>query len=268
MKRLSSAVLTLLLLLALTPPAYADIMWEPDGNRFYESHRGECEYNTRSYYANGPEGFVTAWDAPDGGVVQAQYQNGEALWVGYTWQDWALISRWEDGKETTGWVPLAELSLIYDYLSFQEEYADQIKPYNDEFGNYAGDAKVVNFYEYPGAPEVDESFEVDGGMDVLGCLTGSGESPSYIGSIFVDEDGRTWGFINYMYGYRNAWFCLDAPDGEDFPVREVSAPELTPAQTPVLPAVSYTPYILVAVAVAVTGGILVFFYGKKRKSGK
>lgn len=271
MKRLFGILLALLLFLALPAPAYADIMWEPDGNRFYESHRGECEYNTRSYYANGPEGFVTLYDAPGGSMVEAQYENGELLWVGYTYRkEWALASRWQDGEETSGWVPLAELSLKYDYLSFAEEYADQIEPYSDEFANYDGDAEAVNFYEYPGAAEIKMTFGIDdgSGMDILEKLTGSSESPSCISSIFVDEEGRAWGSVNYLYGCRNAWFCLDAPDGTDLPVREVAAQELTPPQTPVLPARSYVPYILVAAVAAATGGILVFFYGKRRRSDK
>lgn len=264
-KHLYSFVLSLLLLLALAAPAYADLVWEPLDNQFFEQHG--CSYEDRSYRANGPEGFVTAWDAPDGSVVQAQYQNGEALWVGYTWQGWALINRWEDNKEVSGWVPLAELSLIYDHISFEEEYADQIKDYNGEFADYAGDAAVVNFYEYPGAPEVKHCFET-GDVDVLGCLTGASDNPSYISKIFVDENGRTWGYVTYMYGCRNSWFCLDAPDGEGLPVRAVAEPEIAPARTPTLPAKGYTAYILVALVVGATGGILAFFYGKRRKSTK
>ena len=84
--------------------------------------------------------------------------------------------------------------------------------------------------------------------------------------MFTDENGLTWGYVNYMYGRLNSWFCLDEPDGADFPVREVSAAELIPAQEPTLPAAAYVPYILVAAVVAVTGGLLVFFYGKRRKS--
>lgn len=266
MKRFFSCFLTLVMLLALSAPAYADIMWEPQDNQFYKQHG--CTYENRSYYANGPEGFVTVWDAPGGVVVQAQYQNGEALWVGYTWQEWALISRWEDEKEITGWVPLAELSLIYDYLSFQEEYADRIRPYDGEFADYAGDAAEVNFYEYPGAEEIKQTWETDGDWHVLDNLTGTAENDSYISKAFTDEDGRTWGYVGYMYGRLNAWFCLDEPDGADFPVREVSAQELTPPQTPTLPASGYMPYILVAVVVAVTGGLLAVFYGKRRKTTK
>lgn len=269
MRRFFSGLLTLVMLLALSAPAYADIMWEPGDDRFYESHRDQCEYNTRSYYANGPDGFVTLWDAPNGSMVKAQYENGEILWVGYTYQGkWALVSQWEDGKETSGWVPMADLYLVYDHISFEEEYTDQIRPYDGEFADYDGNVEAVNFYKYPGAPEIAQTWETGTDWHVLDNLTGTAESDSYISQVFTDEDGRTWGYVGYMYGRLNAWFCLDEPDGTDFPVREVSAQELTPPQTPVLPAGGYVPYALVAVVVAATGGLLFFFYGKRRKTTK
>lgn len=269
MRRFFSGLWTLAMLLALTVPAYADLMWEPSGDRFYESHRDQCEYNTRSYYANGSEGFVTLWDAPNGSMVKAQYENGEILWVGYTYQGkWALVSRWEDGGEISGWVPMADLYLVYDHISFEEEYTDQIRPYNGEFADYDGNVEAVNFYKYPGAPEITQTWETGTDWHVLDNLIGTAESDSYISQVFTDEDGRTWGYVGYMYGRLNAWFCLDEPDGMDFPVREVSAQELTPPQTPVLPAGGYVPYALVAVVVVATGGLLFFFYGKRRKTTK
>lgn len=268
MKRILTGALTLIMLFSLALPAFADVMWEPDDNSFFERHRRDCTYEDRSYYANGKDGFITLLDAPDGGVVRAQYKNGEVLWVGYAYRDWALVSRWEDGNSFSGWAPTADLTLVYDYLRFAEEYADQITDYNGEFADYDGGAAVFHFYEYPGAAEIKHSFEDTGdmGWDIAGNLTGAHGNSSYISSIFVDEDGRTWGFVNYMYGFRNSWFCLDEPDGEHFSAREVSAPELTPPQEPSLPAVSYLPYILVAAVVAVTAGLLVFFYGKRGKS--
>ena len=91
MKKFFTCLLILTTLLTLSAPAYADIMWEPRSDRFYENHREKCEYNARSYYANGTEGFITLWDAPNGSMVKAQYENGEILWVGYTYQGkWAL----------------------------------------------------------------------------------------------------------------------------------------------------------------------------------
>lgn len=266
MRRFLTCILTLAALLALAAPARMDVLWEPNDNPFYDRHREECSVEQRTYCANGSEGFVTTWDAPDGSLARAQYENGTNLWVAFLYQDWGLISQWEDGEEITGWVSLAELSLVYDYISFEEEYEDRITDYNGEFADYSGDAEVINFYRYPGAPEVSQSFEISNswGGDILGNLTGSGENPSYISSIFVDEDGRTWGFVGYLYGRLNAWFCLDEPDGTDFPVRQVAQAEITPAKAPELPAQSYVPYILVAGVVIVTAFLLWKFWRKKK----
>ena len=35
------------------------VMWEPNGNYFYDTHRDQCEYENRGYYANGREGFIS-----------------------------------------------------------------------------------------------------------------------------------------------------------------------------------------------------------------
>ena len=263
-------LLALLTVLSLAAPAYADVMWEPDNNSFYNNHRDKCEYENRSYYANGPDGFVTLLDAPNGSMVRAQFENGKKLRIYFIYDgSYGLAAYWVDGKETSGWVPMPELELVYDFICFEEEYADRITDYNGEFADYDGDAEAVNFYAYPGAPEVSQSFDVaklaQHMGDILENLTGTPEYSSYISRIFVDEDGRTWGYVNYMYGRLNSWFCLDEPDGTDFPVREVSTPSLTPAQTPVLPVTAYVPYALVGAAVAATGGLLAVFYGKKRK---
>lgn len=267
MKRLLTCALALLMLLALSAPAFADVMWEPNNNSFYDRHREQCQYENRNYYANGREGFVTLLDSPNGSMVRAQFENGEKLHIYFIYDgSYGLAAYWIDGKETSGWVPMSDLELVYDFISFEEEYADRIRAYNGEFADYEGTPEVVNFYAYPGAERINEAWKTDGQWHVLENLTGTADNPSYISSIFVDEDGRTWGYVAYMYGHLNSWFCLDEPDGTDFPVRAVAAPGLTPAQTPVLPARSYVPYILVAAVVGVTGGILAFFYGKKWKS--
>lgn len=264
MKKLWILCLALLTAASLTAPACADVLWEPE-NRFYEKHQDECEPIVRAFYANGPEGFVTLWDAPGGSSVQAQYENGTVLEVYWKYKDWGCISTWEDGKSTDGWVPMDQLALVYDFQCFAEEYADFITDYNGEFADYAGDAAVVNFYEYPGAPEVKQAWETGEQWEVLDNLTGKSDENSYISQIFVDEEGRTWGYVNYMYGRLNAWFCLDEPGGTDFPVREVDAADLTPAKAPVLPAKGYIPYVLVGAVVLVTAGVLMVLVKKRKK---
>ncbi len=262
MKRLLRLSLTVLLLLALVPAAGADVIWEPQ-NSFYDTHRDQCEYVGRGYYANGREGFITLWEAPEGDRFTAQYENGQELTLYYRYRDWGCLSRWEDGREVSGWVPLSDLVLVYDHISFAEEY--DIRPYAGEFAGYAGGAQSVHFYEYPGAPEVKYTWALDDpSWDVLDRLTGAGGESSYISSVFVDEEGLTWGYVSYLFGRLNGWFCLDRPDGTDFPLRDITQPELIAAQTPVPPAAAYLPWLLVAGVVLVTGGLLFWFYGRRR----
>ena len=271
MKRMFSCLLTLLALLALAAPARADILWEPRDNRFYEQHG--CAYEGRSYYANGPEGFVTAWDAPDGTAVRGQYENGEALWVGYTWQDWALISRsGEDGEETTGWIPREQLYLIYDHISFEEEHGAQFRDYNGEFSDFNGEVgSCIQLWEYPGAWSEKETLTLT--QEFLDALRGTNEQPSYISRVYTDENGNNWGYVAYMYGIRNFWICLDNPESimsSCIPLADslIESGELTPPQEPVtpkMPARSYVPYILVAAVVILTALLLKKFWSKKEK---
>ena len=68
MRRFLTCILTLAALLALTAPARADILWEPDDNAFYKSHREECSAEDRAYIANGGDGFM-----PNGRYTVALY---------------------------------------------------------------------------------------------------------------------------------------------------------------------------------------------------
>ena len=277
MKRILTCVLTLAMVLMLAVPAGADVLWEPFGNRFYENHRNDCDYLGRQFCANSPEGFITLWNAPGGSSVAAQYENGTKLWIYWVYEDWGCASNWEGGAESIGWVPMADMELVYDYSSFAEEYADRITPYAGEFANYSGNAAGAAFYEYPGAPDVKRYMPMDEQLPVKENLMGTTEFGSYIQSVFVDENGLTWGFVSYMYGRLNGWFCMDDPEGDGdpygqteevpsvFPQREVGTAELTAPQTPQLPARSYLPYVLVGAVAGVTAVLLLVFFKKKKK---
>lgn len=271
MKRFLACLLILALLPALAAPARADVLWTPN-NSFYEQHYDDCEYVGRSYYANGPEGFVTLWNAPDGSLVEGQYQNGAKLLVYWRYEDWGCITVWGDGGEVTGWVPMADLYLVYDYISFEEEYGHQFRDYNGEFADYDGDAETISFFSYPGAPEIQYTYTLADWGEVLSNLTGTADQNSYIRSVYVDENGLTWGFVGYMYGRLNAWFCLDDPAAAGImtsciPEADelIAAGELTAPQTPVLPTVAYVPYLLVGAVVAVTAILLAVFFRKRTK---
>jgi len=269
MKRLLTCLLTLMLLLALAAPARADVIWEPN-NTFYKTHQNQCRnVPGRAYYTNGEEGFVTLWTAPGGSTVAWQLENGEKLYIQWLYEDWGYAEKGEDG----GWVPMEELYLIYDSISFAEEYADEIRPYDGEFADYAGDAETISFFSYPGAPEIQRTYNLAEWGEALTNLTGTAGQDSYIQSVYVDENGLTWGFVGYMYGRLNAWFCLDDPAAAGMMtscIPEVDdligSGELTAPQTPRLPAKGYTPYILVGGVVAVTAILLAVFFRKRTKS--
>lgn len=260
-KRYSLLMLAVFLAGALTIPARADLIWEPE-NRFYQTHN--CTAIERTYYANGPEGFVTLWDAPDGSRVEGQYENGTRLRVYWGYKDWGCITRWEDGAEVSGWVPMDHLAELYDWHAFEAEYGDRFRPYNGEFAGYDGAPEIV-FWAYPGAPEPNVVVDTDSRF-----ARDLGSDDTFWGStwqnVFTDENGLTWGFIRY---HETGWLCFDDPTATEFPVREVEEAELIPAQTPVMPepAAAYVPYVLVGAVVVVTAGLLFWFYFRKRGKG-
>lgn len=260
MRRLLTGCWALALLLSLAAPARADSLWEPN-NSFYERHADECQYLGRSFYANGAEGYITLWDAPGGYLVKGQFSNGFILWVYYQFEDWVYAVVWGDEGEISGWAPIEDFALEYDHLSFAEEYADAIYPYCGQFADYDGDAEEIVFYEYPGAPVSKDVRKAAWGLDEL---IGRG-GDSYIQSVFVDEAGLTWGFVGYLYGRISGWFCLDEPEGRNFPVRQVGTPELTEAREPTLPVRGYVPYILSGVLVLAAVALAAVLLARRRK---
>ena len=276
--KLTALLLTVLLALSLTLPAYADVIWEPD-NRFYENHQGDCEYHNRTYLANSPDGYVTLRSAPDG-VAAAQVENGQRVNVYFLYQDWGYVNT----ASAEGWAPLSELSLIYDYLSFEEEHGDEILPVDKAVTDPLFDAYLQTgkttlvIWSYPNAEHFSHYYTGDQGLELLNALK------EYGVFTYTDEEGHLWGFCSYLYGHRNFWILLDDPsagDGvppapEDIPnseigerivsVREIPAIPLVPARKPPLPpAATLLTGGLVAIAVLLSGGALWFFYGRKRK---
>ena len=266
------AMQALLTAFSLTATAFAD-------NLFLDAHVHDCEYVGRSCYANGKDGFVTLWDAPGGNDVDAQFENGEYLQVGYTYhQEWAFVS-WQSGCDIrSGWVPLADLYPRYDNISFEEEHGDQFRDYNGEFADYDGKAgDVFWFWEYPDAcyPSPRQTEITD---EMLAALLGtSDEVPCCISKVYVDElRHETWGYVEWLYGYQNFWIQLDNPTCDGImicatePDALIYSGEIIAPQKPVMPeempevSVSYTPYILVA-AVVVASACLLWIFWKKKK---
>ena len=254
MKRLFGGLFAALLAMSLAVPAAADVLWEPE-DAFYQSHAEACELLQRNFYTNGPEGYVNFYHSPESSSVTGQMENGTKLYVYWRYEDWGYV-------EEEGWVALSDLQLIYDYLSFQEEYGDQFLPYDvDTYAalleNWEGDTLAL--WPYPGAEQA--AYVWQDAADAMEALKEYGFS-----SIFVDEEGYTWGFCAYLYGNRNFWVCLDDPGDRTFTVRAVDTPELIPAQEPEMPASAYLPYTIgVVVAVVAVWLLAKKFLPKPRR---
>lgn len=198
-QKLFSLFLALLAVSALVLPASADIIWEPEDS-FYEKHRDECTYVNRSYQLAGYDGTVTVFTAP-GGMNKATLDNGLQGIIQFTWTgkqtDWGYLL-WVDSSSVEGWVPMDDLSLIYDSQQFMEDHAGEIA----QTGPAAVDFHEAVLYSYPRGPVWDSSLK---------------ETVEYqpfsevFTQIYSDEGGQRWGYVGYYMGHLNAWVCLDAP---------------------------------------------------------
>lgn len=272
-RKLSLIVLALVITAALAAPAFADIMWEPYGNSFYEQHRDECNYENRGCQANGPEGYVTLQTAPGSLTEVMNVANGTQLYLGFTWQDrdgsqWGVVEysvEKEDGgwDWIDGWVPMDQIALIYNHTSFEEDHGAEFQEYDG-----SGDALTEAYlYSYPGGVCEDFTIEESGSYTFA-------EAFQYL---YTDENGLRWAFTTYYYGFRNYWVCIDDPMnrelGVDAPLTEAQvrgtddsalvqpAENVPAARTAALWAI---PAALVVIAAAVTALIV---RSRRKKAG-
>ena len=247
-RKICTLFLAALAVLSLTVPASADSIWEPDDS-FYKSHMGACTYVGREYELAGYDGKVTVFTAP-GGVNKLTLDNGLRGTIQFTWEGkgttWGYLIYWDD-QWIEGWVPMDDVSLVYDSKQFMTDHAGEIV----ETDPVPVDFHEAVLYRYPNGP-------------VGNTLT---EDPDYqrFGEIFTqvytDENGLRWGYVDYYKGWRESWVCLDDPmnkelDTEIMPVASSAAQLRGSATVKAGPPALLVAGGLVAVAAAVTGGLI------------
>jgi|GEM_PF-2056203 hypothetical protein len=228
-------------LFLLSSVAYADAIIEPD-NPFYLSHWDECRHGDyRTYVSSVPAGIYSA-------PGQSQLRTREAgVSFGIEWFYTAKDgSEWGYCERENGWIPMKELEVVYDRISFQEEFADQIE-LNEELRRFSAffTGNKAAAYLYPQGP-------------YSGMIEGFSEldtSPIYL---YKDPEGRLWGYVGYQYGHIDKWVCLDdplnehlsSPDAVQTPKKEYVPDEPLP-KTGVSPAVWWgVGAVLIALAAA------------------
>lgn len=255
-RKICTLFLAALAVLSLTVPASADSIWEPDDS-FYKSHMGACTYVGREYELAGYDGKVTVFTAP-GGMNKLTLDNGLRVGIQFTWKGkgttWGYLVRWDESwdSRTEGWVPMDDVSLVYDSKQFMTDHAGEI----EETQPIPVDFHEAVLYDYPHGPA---------GSTLA-------EEPEYqrfdemFTQVYTDGAGLRWGYVGYYMGIRDYWICLDDPmnqelDTEIMPVAP-SAAQLRGSET-----VTAGPPALLIAAVLVVGvaAVTAFLLLKRKK---
>lgn len=235
---------------------HADIIWEPDDN-FYNQNASECTYVNRVYTANGPDGIVIVYKSPESPQVVTQIDNGTQIYISYTYQApdgivWGIYEDFVGGitRWITGWIPMDYMALVYDSISFAEEFdADIVAQDGGLDDAYLG--QEIYLWKYPGSTEQH-------------LMPSEDYLPSY-SSVFVDEEGRSWGNVGYYFGMKNTWVCIDQPTADFDTLYPEGAPQrgteqagsterIVPGQNN---AATILTVVLVLAVVLITAGLLV-----------
>ncbi len=222
MKRILTLLFALVLALSLGMSALADVIFEPDDD-FFEKHRDECHYENRVYIASGENGYASAKKAPTSKKTEWEIPNGTEIYISFVWAEdggWGL-------KDSHGWISMAELTVKYDGISFEQEHGSEfLYPEEPETLDLT-DRESLLLCRYPG----------DG--EPFMTISASGEDYWWnwppedlsFNTIYEDPEGRRWGYVGYYYGLRDFWVCLTAPDDASVGGGEAPQPTEMPAPT-------------------------------------
>jgi hypothetical protein len=165
MRRFFAMLTAAVCVLALTVPAFADVIWTPEDD-FFKAHQSECKVERRNYYINSRDGWADLQISPVNEKTVARAKNGAEVTVGFTYEKngvkWGVVyynaaenkkdwTKW-DKESGVGWVKMSELLLIYDEQSFEEEHGKEFTAYDGSFDKLctSADQRVI-VWSYPGS---------------------------------------------------------------------------------------------------------------------
>lgn len=245
--------------------AHADVLIEPN-NDFYTRHSGECVSLNRSFYVNGESGFVSFKKQPGSNDETARLENGDVINIMFTYshnsEAWGVAEIYNTEDEPNGWVPMNQLLLKYDYISFAEDYQSEFYSYTGGY-DMLYEARDIVLWTWPGSGETAWILENQ-------WRNSEADANFFMAShAYMDEEGREWGFFGYIYGSKNSWICLSDPTNTDISAfnpatpPELWQPDNTTAPSNGLPA-PVLAIILVAVLVIGTVILIRVFWKPSR----
>lgn len=262
-----------LLSMGLLPAkVHADVLIEIDDS-FWQAHQRECDYLYRTYTVNGEEGYAAVWESPVSARQKELLTNGTPIWSSWHYTDgkgetWCAVMTGEMNssgyEEISGWIRTSDCLVNPDYISFREAYEQEFVEYDPAYDKALEGLDTVVLWRYPCSGSI-----VMDGMDAAGL-----QDMQSFHTCWRDPQGRMWAFVGYCYGIRNTWICLDDPANPELEADE----NVIPGDAVVYPAADQLPAVkngvtgltiaAVLAVVAVTGVLLWFFFGRKRRWGK
>ncbi len=197
MKKIMGIMMMVVCWMICVLPVKADLIWEPYEDAFYMEHKESCVRSGRVYTANGPDGKVISYKSPENPDVVESWENGYEVCINYIYTDDDGIAWGLDGMAHTGWVPMEYMDVVYDNISFTEEFGESIVAESGTVSEQYANMDIYAF-SYPGAEKY-----------IVINVAGEKEHMPAYSMTFVDEAGYKWGYINYFRGIRSVWVCLD-----------------------------------------------------------
>ena len=216
---------------SLALSAYADVIWEPENNDFYDQHREEMTYVNRFCYANGKSGYLEFFAQPEGKSL-GYAKNGEKFYIsftyvnnGVTWglaqynldQDGYFVNTDYSALSNVGYVNMQDSMLVYDSQSFYEEHLNEFATEGIDVSSLIGKKDTI-FWTYPHSGEM-----VSSGAEI---------DDSFVAQyLYKDEEGLDWVNCSYYRGIKNAWGCLSDPSNTGLTASPVVPDSFYPTPT-------------------------------------
>ena len=236
MKKRFWVLLVICLLVAPVTVAYANPILVVHDEFIMDHLDIGIEYLGRSFYTNGVNGNVSIKKEPGSSIWIGVLKNGIPVEIDYIYDyqgaTWGfVVYRYDDDsdpdapqKMILGWVPLDELLVIYDYISFAEEHEDEIYPYTGDYElGKSADSAVL--WTWPNSG-------VNKGTVHWNSLEEDEQENFRIISAYTDEQGREWGFCYGQIYRKNMWICLSDPTNPTLSNSATSIPTSTSNDAP------------------------------------
>ena len=217
---------------------------------------GEAQ-STAHFLINGEKGYVDVYRTSECMEVTDQLANGNTVSVtlqnnspegvkmgliGYRMENGEICPD-DVGDGMTGWVPMDEMVEEYTADVFLRENEEALTDYSAQLDRVVTQGTPVVLYTYPGSGEIAKAFE---------------KADEYLlpQSVYTDEDGEEWAYVNYYYG-ATGWILVSDPSNDHLEAKPVPYEDLIPAKSPQQAARTRSVWVWVAVGCAAAALIAV-----------